>query len=110
MSHIVSSQYYNDPADKTCATFIIRDEDHTIANPLRYMIMRDPKVELCGYTIPHVSTYNVHMRVQTLGGCTAQEALRNGLDNLIDQAKHILSVFEDQVSAGEYDMNSDTDA
>lgn len=100
---------YNDPSDKTCATFIIRDEDHTIANPLRYMIMKDPKVELCGYTIPHVSAYKVHMRIQTFQGYTASEALRRGLDNLIDQAGHILSKFEEKVAAGEYDTGTEVD-
>lgn len=30
-------------------TFVIGNEDHTLGNSLRYAIMKDPRVEFCGY-------------------------------------------------------------
>ena len=39
--------------DGTSASFQIIDEDHTLGNVLRYIIMKNPEVEFCGYSIPH---------------------------------------------------------
>ncbi|KAJ7871460.1 hypothetical protein B0H14DRAFT_3860682 [Mycena olivaceomarginata] len=35
--------------DLSAATYQIHDESHTIGNTLRWMLMKIPKVELCGY-------------------------------------------------------------
>lgn len=96
LNFFFNAKKYNDPNDKTCATFIICDEDHTIANPLRYMIMKDFNVELCGYTIPHVSSYKVHLRIQTFPDYTAIEAFRRGLENLIEQSNFVLEEFKNK--------------
>ena len=29
-----------DPDDETCATFVLQEEDHTLGNSLRYIIMK----------------------------------------------------------------------
>lgn len=29
-----------DPDDETCATFVLHEEDHTLGNSLRYIIMK----------------------------------------------------------------------
>lgn len=45
----------------------IRDEDHTILNPLRWAISNNwlgDTVEFCGYTIPHPSERVAHVNVQ----------------------------------------------
>lgn len=67
----------------TSVTFCIMDEDHTIGNALRYMLMKDPRVEFCGYTLPHPSENKIHMRVQMYEQTTtAISAVRDALDNL----------------------------
>ena len=43
-------------------TFVFVDEDHTLGNSLRYVIMRDPSTAFCGYTIPHPSENKMHLR------------------------------------------------
>lgn len=47
-----------------CATFIIKNEDHTLGNLLRYVITRYPDVEFCGYSMPHPSEAKMHIRIQ----------------------------------------------
>jgi DNA-directed RNA polymerase I and III subunit RPAC2 len=48
-------------------TFSIKDEDHTIGNALRWIIMKNPNVTFCGYSIPHPSEFKIHFRIQTDG-------------------------------------------
>ena len=37
-----------DDRDQTNDTFILHQHDHTLGNPLRYMILKDPRTEFCG--------------------------------------------------------------
>jgi len=67
----------------TAASFEFKGEDHTLGNALRYIIMKNPKVEFCGYSIPHPSENLMNIRIQTWEG-TAVEALEKGLDDLSD--------------------------
>ncbi|TVY44793.1 DNA-directed RNA polymerases I and III subunit [Lachnellula occidentalis] len=67
----------------TAASFEFKGEDHTLGNALRYIIMKNPKVEFCGYSIPHPSEDLMNIRIQTYEG-TAVEALEKGLDDLSD--------------------------
>ncbi|KAK9451316.1 DNA-directed RNA polymerase [Limtongia smithiae] len=69
--------------DGTAASFRILHEDHTLGNALRYMIMKNPSVEFCGYSIPHPSEAALNIRIQTYGEITAIEALEKGLDDLV---------------------------
>ncbi|KAI9017643.1 putative DNA-directed RNA polymerase [Gaertneriomyces semiglobifer] len=85
-------------------TFCLTDEDHTLGNSLRYIIMKNPAVNFCGYSIPHPSEFKVHIRIQTNGTVTAKEALDKGLDDLIAVAEHISSVFSAKVSQKDYEI------
>ncbi|KAL1178887.1 hypothetical protein V6Z11_A03G124500 [Gossypium hirsutum] len=53
--------------DNSAATFSLTDEDHTIANAVRFTLNQDPRVTFCGYSIPHPSEARVNIRVQTTG-------------------------------------------
>ncbi|KAK9322870.1 DNA-directed RNA polymerase [Lipomyces orientalis] len=88
--------------DGTAASFRILKEDHTMGNALRYMIMKNPDVEFCGYSIPHPSEAAVNLRIQTYGDITAIQALEKGLDDLMDLCDHIESEFRKEVEAGDY--------
>lgn len=89
-------------ADGSAATFEIKHEGHTLGNALRYMIMKNPDVELCGYSIPHPSEDHMHLRIQTYGDSTAIEALRKGLADLVALCDHVEGVFREKVTAGDY--------
>lgn len=65
----------------TAASFEFKNEDHTLGNALRYIIMKNPDVEFCGYSIPHPSEPLMNIRIQTYRG-TAYEALEKGFNDL----------------------------
>ncbi|XP_017579022.1 DNA-directed RNA polymerases I and III subunit RPAC2 [Pygocentrus nattereri] len=86
-----------DGADEGCVTFVLHGEDHTLGNSLRYMVMKNPDVEFCGYSITHPSESKINFRIQTRGGIPATEILCKGLNDLSNASKHVLQTFEAQV-------------
>ncbi|KAJ3327214.1 RNA polymerase subunit AC19, partial [Blyttiomyces sp. JEL0837] len=74
--------------DDESITFVIKDEDHTLGNALRYMLMKNPDVEFCGYTIPHPSEFKIHLRIQTKKDVKAADALIKALDELTNLTEH----------------------
>ncbi|KAF6012338.1 RNA polymerase subunit AC19 [Brettanomyces bruxellensis] len=88
--------------DGTIAAFQIIDEDHTLGNALRYMIMKNPEVEFCGYSIPHPSENKMNIRIQTYGEQTAVDALHKGLDDLSKLCSFIEDTFMEKVNAKDY--------
>jgi DNA-directed RNA polymerases I and III subunit RPAC2 len=99
---VCDSSNGNNLDDEHSRTFQINDEDHTLANALRYMIMKNPQVLFCGYTIPHPSETKVNMRIQTNKQITALDALAKGLIDLNQMCAHVLTTFDkamdDQIS------------
>ncbi|KAJ3413796.1 RNA polymerase subunit AC19 [Chytridiales sp. JEL 0842] len=91
-------------ADPTSVTFVIKDEDHTLGNSLRYLLMKNPDVSFCGYSLPHPSEYKINLRIQTNGEITAAQALNKALDDLVDLCQHIRTSFKDKLEAREYEM------
>lgn len=83
--------------DGTCASFQILEEDHTLGNPLRYIIMKNSQVEFCGYSIPHPSENLLNLRIQTYGEITAVEALQKGLADLMDMCDAVEEKFTDRI-------------
>ncbi|KNZ57402.1 DNA-directed RNA polymerase III subunit C19 [Puccinia sorghi] len=63
-------------------TFSLKEEDHTLGNSLRYIIMKNPDVEFCGYSLPHPSEPKLHLRIQMYENKSAMEALSKGLEDL----------------------------
>ncbi len=82
--------------DDTCLTFVLRGEDHTLGNALRYILMKNRDVEFCGYSIPHPSEDVMNIKVQTTGK-SAVEVFRKALQDLRAMAKHIQTSFQDDV-------------
>lgn len=86
-------------ATEDAASFEFTNEDHTLGNSLRYIIMKNPKVEFCGYSIPHPSEPKMNVRIQTYKPYTPREALRKGLDDLVDMCETIEDKFVDAKEA-----------
>lgn len=78
--------------DETCLTFILRDEDHTLGNSLRYVLMKNPQVRFCGYSIPHPSESIMNIRVETYKG-SAADVFRKALLDLRAISEHIKESF-----------------
>lgn len=83
--------------DGTCASFQISEEDHTLGNALRYIIMKNPDVEFCGYSIPHPSETLLNLRIQTYGKFTAVEVLQKGLQDLMDLCDAVEDKFTQRI-------------
>jgi len=86
----------------TAASFAFEKEDHTLGNALRYIIMKNPDVEFCGYSIPHPSEAVLHLRIQTWDNVSASEVLRKGLEDLTD----LCDVVVDKFTASRDEFNS----
>jgi len=77
------------------ASYEFQGEDHTLGNALRWMIMKNPEVEFCGYSIPHPSEPKMNIRIQTYKPYTPRQALAKGLDDLIDLCDVVTETFTD---------------
>ncbi|CAL8262909.1 unnamed protein product [Lota lota] len=86
-----------DGGDEGCVTYVLHNEDHTLGNSLRYLVMKDVDVEFCGYSITHPSESKINFRIQTRGGIPATEPLRAGLTQLNDVCQHVLNTFQARV-------------
>ncbi len=80
-----------------CKTFVIYDEDHTLANSLRYLIMKSPDVVFCGYSVPHPSESKFNLRIQTRN-VPAIKILENSLNQLYSVCEHVLAKFDEEMS------------
>ncbi|TGZ82079.1 RBP11-like subunits of RNA polymerase [Ascodesmis nigricans] len=89
------------------ASFQIDDEDHTLGNALRYMIMKNPHVEFCGYSIPHPSESVMNIRIQIYPEYEEEtrpvDALMKGLDDLRD----LCDVVEEKFVAARDSFNEE---
>merc|ERR1712026_438799 len=72
----------NAGSEINCRTFVFKKEGHTLGNALRSAILQNPQVEFCGYSMPHPAEDQMHMRIQTVKGVDAQDALLKGLQDL----------------------------
>lgn len=86
----------------TSRTFCIGDEDHTLGNALRHILIRQKQVGFAGYSVPHPSEPFVHIRVQTTDE-TAAAALTQSCATLSQQCQFVLDKFETLVPATKED-------
>uniref|UniRef100_A0A7S2S2T8 DNA-directed RNA polymerase RBP11-like dimerisation domain-containing protein n=1 Tax=Eucampia antarctica TaxID=49252 RepID=A0A7S2S2T8_9STRA len=83
-------------------TFCIGDEDHTLGNALRHVMMQNSKVGFAAYSVPHPSEPVVHIRVQTATPILEEEvqisaidALKEACETLIEQCELVLEKVEE---------------
>lgn len=101
----------------TSRTFVLGDEDHTLGNALRHVLINDARVDFAGYCVPHPSEPVVHLRVQSAkagpgtnggsdndeeeniergdGPLTAVEALKEACATLSNQCDLVLAKLEE---------------
>lgn len=66
-----------------CATYELDEEDHTLGNALRHMILKNPQVKFCGYALPHPNERKINLQIQVYSG-EAISAFEKGLRDLIE--------------------------
>jgi DNA-directed RNA polymerase I and III subunit RPAC2 len=67
------------------ATFVFGNEDHTLGNALRHILMQKSETEFCGYSVPHPYEPKMHIRLQTTKSPSFQ-VLKSGLKDLEETA------------------------
>ncbi|CEM36164.1 unnamed protein product [Vitrella brassicaformis CCMP3155] len=78
--------------DQTCATFQFVNEDHTLGNVVRYMLMKNPDIEFAGYSVPHPTENIMNLRVQTTER-PASSVLAESLTNLMAVCLHVKRTY-----------------
>ncbi|KAK4321282.1 hypothetical protein Pmani_004696 [Petrolisthes manimaculis] len=91
--------------DEYCRTFVINEEDHTLGNALKHVLMQHPAVEVCGYTVPHPMERSIHVRVQTKG-VPAIQVLHQSLTTLKNQNQMVKQMIQDEVTKYKEDNSS----
>ncbi|GLC37687.1 hypothetical protein PLESTB_000802100 [Pleodorina starrii] len=81
----------SEATDFFAATFSIEEEDHTLANSLRFFLNKNPHVAFCGYSMPHPSEELVNLRVQTTGQITAMQAVKAACEDVKQVCSHMRS-------------------
>ena len=71
------------------STFIFGNEDHTLGNALRHVLMNRSETEFCGYSVPHPYEPKMNVRLQVNKAHTAQDVLLAGLKDL-EEACNVL--------------------
>ncbi|KAG6333937.1 hypothetical protein ID866_5148 [Astraeus odoratus] len=89
--------------DLSAATYQIFDESHTIGNALRWMIMKNPKVEFCGYSVPHPSENLIQLRIQMYDGLSSLNVLLEALDNLDAVCESVQEKYTHSLQEGRYE-------
>ncbi|KAF9449300.1 RBP11-like subunits of RNA polymerase [Macrolepiota fuliginosa MF-IS2] len=90
-------------ADLSAATYQIHDESHTIGNALRWMLMKNPKVEFCGYSVPHPSENVINVRVQMYDNLSSLDALTKALDNLDNLCETVEDAYLESLRTDEFE-------
>jgi DNA-directed RNA polymerase I and III subunit RPAC2 len=63
------------------STYIFGNEDHTLGNALRYLLIQKSAVDFCGYSVPHPYEPKMNVRLQTRGAKSI-DVLHSGLKDL----------------------------
>ncbi|TEB34243.1 RBP11-like subunits of RNA polymerase [Coprinellus micaceus] len=98
-----STQLPGAAPDLSAATFQIFDESHTIGNSLRWILMKNPMVEFCGYSNPHPSENVINLRIQMFDRLSALSALLEALKNLDDLVGAVEQKYNESLGSGEYE-------
>lgn len=88
--------------DETVTTFIFHNETHTLGNSLRHILMKNKKVDFCGYTVPHPLEDKMSLRLQT-NGSNASKTLVEGMGDLMSITEHVMLVFNQRMKEHEAD-------
>lgn len=92
--------------DPMNVTFLLRHEDHTLGNALRYVIGLYDDVDFVGYQLPHPSEYLIHLRIQSKGPRTSRQILKQAFHDLHTVYAHLETAFREQASRHSQVMQS----
>ncbi len=74
------------------------NEDHTLGNCLRHILMQQPETVFCGYSVPHPYEPKMNLRLQTVRAPTLK-ILQKGLTDMESTCDIMSSKFEAAVAS-----------
>uniref|UniRef100_A0A2P2HY30 DNA-directed RNA polymerases I and III subunit RPAC2-like n=1 Tax=Hirondellea gigas TaxID=1518452 RepID=A0A2P2HY30_9CRUS len=77
--------------------FIIRDEDHTLGNALKHILLEDPAVQFSGYVMPHPMERRIEVNIHTIEGESAVNVLKRSLLKLKEQNVAVKEMIKTEV-------------
>ncbi|MGQ9759516.1 MAG: RpoL/Rpb11 RNA polymerase subunit family protein [Candidatus Methanomethylicaceae archaeon] len=80
--------------DKERLELELKDEDHTMGNLLRTVLLLDKHVKQAGYQVIHPLTGGIKLVVHTDGEESPMEALMNALSKIEEDAKELQERFK----------------
>ena len=83
-------------------TYSFKNEDHTLGNILRYILMKDKNTLFCGYSIPHPSEDVMNIRLQTKEENTNQ-IMGRAMDRVIEISNILSNKFNSALN--DFDKN-----
>ena len=91
-------QIQRQEGDNTSATYSFLNEDHTLGNLLRNVIIKNNQVEFCAYSVPHPSepVMNIRLQVHESAGDT-KKVLRHGLKRISKMSDVLLEKFNNAI-------------
>uniref|UniRef100_A0A6U2CDD8 DNA-directed RNA polymerase RBP11-like dimerisation domain-containing protein n=1 Tax=Hemiselmis andersenii TaxID=464988 RepID=A0A6U2CDD8_HEMAN len=90
--------YEEDNKIESAANFTVIKEDHTIGNPIRVQLLRNPDVLFAGYRMPHPLIDQMKLKIQTKSATTPVTALGDAITALTKELGEINKQFEHAVA------------
>lgn len=79
-------------------TFVFGNEDHTLGNCLRHVLMQLPETDFCGYSVPHPYEPKMNLRLQTTRLPTIK-VLHKGFTGIELLCDKLSEVFDEELAA-----------
>ena len=74
-------------------TFIIENEDRTLANILRYELLENKDVTFAGIHRPDIFEYKIELKIATENNITPKEALLDSIKKLTNKISNLEKEF-----------------
>mmetsp|Transcript_853 Transcript_853/g.3286 ORF Transcript_853/g.3286 Transcript_853/m.3286 type:complete len:122 (+) Transcript_853:161-526(+) len=91
--------FTRDTKVSNAGTFIVQKEDHTLGNPIRMQLHRDPNVVFAGYQVPHPSDNRIVIKVHTNKDSSPMQAMTESVEHLRTEVAELSQKFADEVRA-----------
>ena len=89
----------HEEGDLSNATFVFRNEDHTLGNLLRDTIVKNKHVEFCASSVPPPNEPFMNVRIQAKGESDSREVLKQGLARIDKMCNTLESKFKKALQA-----------
>ncbi len=83
--------------DEFSRTYIFGNEDHTLGNSLKHVLLQQLETDFCGYSVPHPYEPKIHLRLQSRK-VPADKILHTGLSHIVSACNIVDEEFDKAVN------------